>query len=192
MLWLPYFALPQNKKNHFVATLYLYTFTFILENASWPHWQILFVGTWLKEPMLDLCPTKAIFICLHELLSLLYNCFGKNIPYKMAMASRRCVRIIYNNSETFVFAGSSSIINSGLIFNPLQVYCGGIISLEKLNFTTKVLIAVVAIIISLILFIVGFLLVLMSGLHKIKFATLYSPYHVHGTFLHLRGPPTFF
>jgi hypothetical protein len=60
----------------------------------------------------------------------LYNCFGKNIPYEpMAMASRRCVRIIYNNSETFVFAGSSSIINSGLIFNPLQVYCGGIISL---------------------------------------------------------------
>jgi hypothetical protein len=39
--------------------------------------------------------------------------------------------IIYNNSETFVFAGSSSIVNSGLIFNPLQVYCGGIISLVK-------------------------------------------------------------
>jgi hypothetical protein len=41
--------------------------------------------------------------------------------------------------------------------------------LKSWTFTTKVLIAVVAIIISLILFIVGFLLVLMSGLHKIKF-----------------------
>jgi hypothetical protein len=43
------------------------------------------------------------------------------------------------------------------------------VSLKSWTFTTKVLIAVVAIIISLILFIVGFLLVLMSGLHKIKF-----------------------
>jgi hypothetical protein len=50
------------------------------------------------------------------------------------------------------------------------------VSLKSWTFTTKVLIAVVAIIISLILFIVGFLLVLMSGLHKIKFC--YSIRHI--------------
>jgi hypothetical protein len=47
-------------------------------------------------------------------------------------------------------------------------------------FTTKVLIAVVAIIISLILFIVGFALLV---LYKLNFATLYLPFHDHGTFL---------